>query len=259
MKIGVCTGLDNIQLAAECGFDFVECGASWLAGLSDEEYQGWLSRKESFPIPVLCCNGFLPASVPITGPAADAWQQNTYVDKTFARASALGVKTVVFGSSRARNVPHGADYTQAWRQIVDFLRRCIPYCEQYGITIAIEPLNRWEANIVHLVSEAQLLAAMVNHPRIAVLGDTYHMDCSAEPFSALTHAGALLRHVHISYPMVAERTRIFPAPGDGCPDYAEVIAILKAMDYQGDISVEAGCRDFAAEGKAAAECLKALR
>lgn len=258
MKIGVCTGLNNLQQAAECGFDFVECSASWLAGLSEEEYQEWLARKDSFAIPVLCCNGFLPESVPITGPAADAWQQNTYVDKTFARASALGVKTVVFGSSAARNVPEGADYTQAWRQIADFLRRCIPYCERYDITIAIEPLSRREANIVNLVSEAQLLAAMVDHPRIAVLGDTYHMDRCAEPFSALTRAGRLLRHVHISCPMVEQNTRIYPAPDDGCPDYAEVAAVLKEMGYQGAVSVEAGCKDFAAEGKAAVECLKAL-
>lgn len=258
MKLGVCTTPSNIQIAADCGFDFLECSLAGLAQMTEEEYQALLSQKPSFPIPITRCNSMLPATVPITGPKADPWQQNAYVDKAFARASALGVTVVVFGSNTARNVPEGACYTEGWRQIADFLRRCIPYCEHYGITIAIEPLRRVSANILNLVSEAQILAALIHHPRITVLADTFHMVSSHEPWDAMTKAGRLLTHVHISCPTPDLSTRYYPAPDDGCDDYPAIIETLKAMDYQGDISVEAGVRDFETDCKAAVACLRPL-
>lgn len=258
MKLGVCTNPANIQIAADCGYDYLECSLTYLAGLSEEEYQALLAQKPTFPIPITCCNGMLPAEVPITGPKADPQQQIAYVDKAFARASALGIKIVVFGSNTARNVPEGACYTEGWRQIAGFLRLCIPYCEKYGITIAIEPLRRVSANILNLVSEAQILAALIDHPRITVLADTFHMLSCHEPWDAMTKAGKLLTHVHISYPTPDLSTRYYPAPDDGCEDYAVIIETLKAMHYEGGISVEAAVRDFPSDCKAAAECLKPL-
>ena len=109
MKLGVCTGFENIEKAAAVGFSFVECNLSQLAAMNDEEFEKLQGRAAAFPIPVLRCNGFMPGEIKVTGPLRDEQQLRGYLDKALQRASAVGVKVAVFGSGVARAVPEGWD------------------------------------------------------------------------------------------------------------------------------------------------------
>ena len=258
MKLGLCTAPENTALAAELGFDYVECGLSALAALTEEEYQSLLSQKPSFAVPITHCNGFLPGTVKTTGPDVSQAQQREYLQTAFSRASALGVGTVVYGSGASRGVPEGWSHVEAWKQIIDFLKLAAEYAEKYGITIAIEPLRRKECNIVNLVSEATLLAAAVHHPRVGALGDTFHMRSSYEPYQALTYAGEALRHVHISHTLPDMSRRIFPAEGDG-EDYQAIFAALLEGGYDARVSVEGGCDNFAEDAPKAYHALTEAR
>lgn len=257
MKLGVCTGPENIALAARLGFDYVECSLSMLAGLSEAEYQALKARKDAFEIPMLKCNGFLPAEVKPTGEAVSGKQLDEYLEKSLSRAHGLGVELVVFGSGGARQVPDGFSHGEAWRQLADFLRRAAMYCDKYEISIALEPLRRQECNILNYVSEGTLLAATVDHPRIGVLGDTFHMLSGAEPWSAFEQAGKQLLHVHISHELPDLSGRVYPYEGDGS-DYVGAFCALKAAGYRGDVSIEAGTNDLAEDGARAIACLRPL-
>lgn len=257
MKLGVCTGPENIALAAQMGYDYIEWGMAKVASLTEEEFQAILAQKPSFPIPIAKCNSFLPGDVKVSGPEANEAAQRAYLERALSRAHALGVDTVVFGSGAARGVPEGWPFPEAWRQIAVFLKLTAEYCDKYQVNIAIEPLRRQECNIVNLVSEGVILSALVDHPRIGALGDTFHMLSSHEPWDAFTHAGKSLLHVHISQPLADMSGRVYPAPGDG-QDYAAVADTLKAMGYEGGVSIEAGCKDFAREAEAAYQVLAPL-
>lgn len=257
MKLGVCTGPENMALAAQIGYDYIEWGMARVAGLSEEEFQAVLQRKPSFEIPIAKCNSFLPGDVKVTGPDADEKAQRAYLERALSRAHALGVDTVVFGSGAARGVPEGWPFAEAWRQIAAFLRLTAEYCDRYQVNIAIEPLRRQECNIVNLVSEGVALSALVNHPRIGGLGDTFHMLSGHEPWDAFTNAGQSLLHVHISQALPDMSGRVYPAPGDG-QDYAAVANTLRAMGYQGGVSIEAGTKDFAKDAAAAYAVLSPL-
>lgn len=257
MKLGVCTGFENLEIAAKCGFDYVECAFSRLAAMPEEDYQALLAKKDSFPIPVTKANLFLPADVKPLGPDACEKVQREYLEKAFARAKAIGVKLVVFGSGGARKVPEGWSYARAWRQLCDFLEVVAEYGEKYDITIALEPLRTKECNILNYVSEGTALCGIINHPNVCVLGDTFHMVCGGEPWSHFTFAGKKLAHVHIGHTLPDHSGRIYPRADDG-EDYAEILNVLKEMDYQGDVSIEAGFTDLEKDGAAAYECLKPL-
>lgn len=257
MKLGVCTGPENMELAAKAGFDYVEWNMAMIAGLSEEEFQAIMVKKPDFPIPVLACNGFLPGNVKVTGPEACAAQQEEYLERALSRANALGVKTVVFGSGAARGVPEGFSHPEAWRQIAAFLKLVAKVCDKYDIVIAIEPLRRQECNILNYVSEGVMMSALVNHPRIGVLGDTFHMLCGSEPWSALKQAGERLKHVHISHELPDLGSRTYPSADDGS-DYETIFRTLKEMGYQGGVSIEAGTDDFERDVFRAAACLKPL-
>lgn len=257
MKLGVNVGLDRIDAAADAGFDYVECALSWLAQISEEEFQSWLAKAPSFRIPVIKCNGFMPGEIKPVGPDVDEAVLRAYLEKALSRAHAIGIRTAVFGSGAARRVPDGWTHKRAWQQLAEFLRLVEEYAAKYDITISIEPLRRQECNIVNLVSEATVLAAWVDCPHITVLGDTFHMLSCAEPWEAFTQAGSLLTHVHISHPLADMSSRDYPAPGDG-QDYAAIVKVLKDMNYAGDISVEAGTQDFAKDGPVTAKYLKSF-
>ncbi len=234
LRLGICDKPSNIDLIADAGFDYLETGMAWLSQLSEERYQQALSQVRASRIGVEACNGMVPADLKLTGPDVDEAAIRAYLDIGFARATEMGARIIVFGSSFARNVPEGFPHEKAWRQIVDFLKIASEYCVKYDVDVVIEPLRRFETNIINLVSEATILASVLQLPRIGVLGDTYHMVASAEPYEAFSHAGELLGHVHICHAM----KRRYPVPGDD-GDYEDVFRALKKCGYSGRVSVEA--------------------
>lgn len=257
MKLGVCTNPDNVEKAAQAGFDYVEFSLSYIAGMEEDAFQALADKAPSFPIPALKCNGFFPGNVKLTGPDVCKKQVEEYLEKALSRAKKLGIKVLVLGSGAARQVPEGWDFAKAWQQFMEILQLVGQYAEKYDMDVALEPLRRKECNILNLVSEGLLVSAAVDHPRINVLGDTFHMHCCREPLSSLTNAGSRLRHVHVSCPKADESGRVFPARNDG-QDYAALINTLKEMNYQGDVSVEAACNDFLEDGKEVVACMKHL-
>ncbi len=261
IRLGVCAEpkSETISIVEQAGFDYMECAFSWLHALSEEEYQALLARMKHSRIQVEASNGMLPGEVRVVGPEADENVIRAYLEKAFCRGHELGVKTVVFGSGAARRVPDGFDQAEAWRQIARYLTIANEYGEKYDIDIAIEPLRRAECNIMNLVTEGTLMSALLNLPRVGVLGDIHHMNCGAEPLSALTQAGKLLKHIHVSCTLGNEGGRYWPAPGDGY-DYSELFRVLRESGYEGRVSIEAGCRNSMREDAPGAfEVLNAAR
>ena len=99
-----------------------------------------------------------------------------------------------------------------------------------------------------------LLSSLLNLPNIKALGDTYHMAMCSEPLKALTMAGDTLAHVHTANAL----GRVLPREGDG-ENYMGIFEALKAGGYDGRISCEAGCTDFAKDAKAAFDILDKCR
>lgn len=255
MKLGVCTGISQWDMAAEAGFDYIECPLNGLAAMTEEEYRTVLESAGHRAIPLYACNCLLPATIKVTGPSTEEGEQRRYLDLAFSRARAMGASMLVFGSGGSRRVPEGYPFGEAWRQIASFLAIAGEYCDRYSLEVAIEPLRRQESNILNYVSEAVALAAFVNHPRIRVLGDTFHMICGGEPWEALSQAGPLLEHMHISHALPGLTGRDYPSPGDG-GDYEALFQTLKGMGYQGNVSIEASTEDFLRDGRKAVEALR---
>lgn len=257
MKIGVCVGIENAEIAAKAGFSYLEFSLSQLAAMEDGEFEALCKKVQTAPIPVLCCNGFMPGTIKVTGPEADVQAWHAYLEKALSRAAAVGIKTAVFGSGASRSVPEGWPFEKAWQQLAAFFKTAAGYAEKYDVKIAIEPLRRQECNILNLVSEATQMAAWVDSDHVGVLADTFHMLASHEPWEAMEKAGDKLWHVHISSPLPDMSSRVFPYAGDGS-DYAAVFKVLFQAGYQGNVSVEAGAADFAAEAKKAAALLNSF-
>jgi len=242
MQFGICTGIENAEIARAAGFEFVEPTVRSLhAGTNFDNIQ---AAHAAAGLPTPTFNVFVPGDLKITGPGADLARLQAYVAESLRRVQAVGGALVVFGSGGARNIPDGFEREAAWQQLIDFLRMVADEAGKTGVTIAIEPLNRRESNVLNSVAEGAALAQAVDRPAIRVLADLYHMQEENEPLDTVVEHADWLAHVH-----VADSGR--QAPGLGSYPYAEFFGHLKTTGYAGRISVECRWRDFAEEAGAA--------
>jgi sugar phosphate isomerase/epimerase len=250
--VGVCLDASKFDAAQAAGFDYVEIGASRVAGLPDAEFATLVAQVQQLRIPVAAANTFLPGTLKVVGPEIDKTKQEAYVETCLARLQKLGVKVVVFGSGGARRVPDGFSRDEAFNQLVDFCRRIAPIAGKHGITIAIEPLRRQETNIINTAREGLALAKAVDRPEIRLLVDFYHLSEEAESPDILLEAGRMVVHVHVANP----KGRVYPLGADEAA-YAPFFANLCKIGYPGRVSVEASTKDFEAEAPKSIAMLRA--
>ncbi|MEZ4560207.1 MAG: TIM barrel protein [Caldilineaceae bacterium] len=86
-------------------------------------------------------------------------------------------------------MPDDFDRERAWAQLVDFGRLIGPLAVDHGVTIAVEPLNYAECNVLNTVAESAAYARDVDHPGVRLLVDAYHRARNEEPTDAIVAAG----------------------------------------------------------------------
>lgn len=251
MRFGACFGYDpkNIKLASEFGFDYLEAGFAFFVKGSDEEIEDYCKCLDEYGIKCEASNCFIPGDLKVTGENVDYDALKAHIEKGMSRGVKAGLKTVVFGSGGARNIPDGFPYSKAANQIAYFLKEIVaPIAEKYDITVVVEPLC--DSNIINTVKEGCIFAAMAESDHVKGLGDSFHMYTFGDKFENIRELKGFIGHAHIAEPT----KRVYPSEGDGA-DYA---TFLKNLEYAGcpRCSIEARCDDFLAEGAEALAVLK---
>ncbi|TFF27337.1 sugar phosphate isomerase/epimerase [Jiella endophytica] len=101
-----------------------------------------------------------------------------------------------------------------------------------GITLAIEPLNRFESDVLQTTQQAIELLDAVDHPAVALMLDTFHMHMEeADIAEAIRLGGSRLVHFQAN-----ENHRGFP--GTGATDWVSVFRALHEVGYAGPVSLE---------------------
>jgi sugar phosphate isomerase/epimerase len=122
---------------------------------------------------------------------------------------------------------------------------------QAGVALLLEPLNRYEDHMVNTVAQAAELIAAAGSPGVRILADTYHMNIEEDDVSAaLRSVAEVLGAVHLS-----DSNR--HQPGTGHVPFPEIVATLRAIGFDGVLSVE--CRLRGEPAQAVRECGTYLR
>ena len=235
MNLGVCGHPSVAHVLAAAGFDYIEVNVvrDLQPEPPDDAVADRLAMLRGLPLPAPVANVFLPGTLKLTGDAVDPAAAERYVRTAFARAAAAGIAIIVFGSGAARRIPDDFDRERAWAQLVDFGRLIGPLAVDHGVTIAVEPLNYAECNVLNTVAESAAYVRDVDHPGVRLLVDAYHWARNEEPTDAIVAAGPLLVHAHIA--TYANRL----APGQEPCDFAPFFGALRNAGYAGALSVEA--------------------
>jgi len=122
--------------------------------------------------------------------------------------------------------------TDEWKWAVDSFQSLGPVLERHGVTIAIEPLNRFETYFLNTATDAAALCDEVNHPNVGVLFDTFHANVEEKNIGQACRAiGRHLKHVH-----TCENDR--GTPGSGHVEWNDVFSALRDMRYDGWLTIE---------------------
>jgi sugar phosphate isomerase/epimerase len=106
---------------------------------------------------------------------------------------------------------------------------------QKGVRLALEPINRYETDLIHTVDEGLALLAEVGAAAdtLGLLLDTFHMNIEEPSITdSICRAAEANFHFH-----VADSNRWYP--GAGHLDFAHILAVLRdEVGYEGWVSAE---------------------
>jgi sugar phosphate isomerase/epimerase len=142
-----------------------------------------------------------------------------------ARFNAATIIGLIRGVTRP-----GVSRAQAVEWLVGALREC---AEAAALTLVVEPINRYETDLINTVDEGLELLDRVGADNVGLLPDTFHMNIEeADIEASLRRAGSRVRHFH-----VADSNRWHP--GAGHLDFRRILALLQTeLNYQSWVSAE---------------------
>lgn len=236
MKISMCTavyGKTNLEKiifrSAELGFDAVELTTAFHIPIGTslerrKEIKGWIRSAG------INCSGLhyiFDGSVRLSSTDEQNMRKCTeYLCKVINIASDLEAKTVIVGSGgKARYIDSNQNRNETIKCMADVIRISGEHALKKGVVLAIEAINRYETNFINTIKEAVEFTALVDHPNVMTMADTYHMNIEEVcPADEIRKYGYTLANLHL-----ADSNRF--APGEGHFDFTSVAKALKEINF----------------------------
>lgn len=157
-----------------------------------------------------------------------AWLQNVVRAAAALGANLLcGPMAVPVGELRGRGFTD-----QEFDTCVRSLQEVGAVAAAEGVTLALEPLNRFETFMLNTVQDGVRLMNAVDQPSVGLLLDTFHMHIEEKSTpDAIRRAGTHIKHFHCS-----ENDR--GVVGSGQVDWAGTFQALADVQYSGWLVVE---------------------
>jgi D-psicose/D-tagatose/L-ribulose 3-epimerase len=132
---------------------------------------------------------------------------------------------------KARMVPDN-QRKQEWQLAVNNLRIVSEMAGERGLEIALEPLNRFESDLVNTAADVIRLVNDIDHPAAKIILDGFHMNIEERDVEqAIISTGDKLIHFQVS-----ENYR--GTPGTGQTRWDAYRRGLEAINYKGVVSIE---------------------
>jgi D-psicose/D-tagatose/L-ribulose 3-epimerase len=224
--------LDLCRHAAQLGFDTIEACLEDPAALSADRLA---SAAADAGIEVSVCGAF--------GPERDVSHEDLAVRSSglvylracvdlAARVGAAYVAGPMYSATGKARLLAPAERRRQRDAAVESLREAADYAGARDVGLAIEPLNRFETDLVNTVEQGLALCAEIDCPNVGLLLDTFHMNIEEKSVAdAIRAAGPLLLEFH-----ACENDR--GTPGSGHIPWRDVFDALDDIGFDGLITIE---------------------
>jgi sugar phosphate isomerase/epimerase len=138
---------------------------------------------------------------------------------------------IVIGLIRGMT-PAGQEHEQSLQFFLEGMEECSSSAAAEGVRIAIEPLNRYETDLLNTAEEGVEFIHRVGARNLGLVLDTFHMNIEEVDINMSIRANAQhLFHFH-----VADSDRWYP--GAGHIDFPSILNTLHESGYRGFVSGE---------------------
>lgn len=220
----------NVERIAHLGYDGVELAVRDPA-LLDVSYVREIIHRWGLDVPAIGTGqAYAEEGLSFTAPdEAVRRQAIERIHQQIELARSLHALVIV-GLIRGK-VEEGVTAAQARQWLVSALADCAQRAAP-DVQLVLEPLNRYETNLIHTVAEGLELIEDVGAANLGLLFDTFHANIEEVSLeNAIRNAGDRLLHFH-----VADSNRWYP--GAGHLDFAPVIHTLQSLGYDRYLSAE---------------------
>lgn len=191
--------------------------------------------RTGLDIEVVICGAFGPDRDLASADPAPRENAKNYIRWLIDAASKLGSKCVCgpMYSSVGKEHLDGAAARQAeWERAVSGVREMAEYAAGKGVCLALEPLNRFETDMINVVDQGLSFISETGMDNVGLHLDTFHMHLEEKSSSeAIRKAGKKIFHFH-----ACENDR--GIPGTGQVHWAEIAHALKDAGYDGPVVIE---------------------
>jgi D-psicose/D-tagatose/L-ribulose 3-epimerase len=225
--------LDHLHLLEQIkrwGFDGIEIGR-----FSFDHFPARLLREavRDAGLEATVCSAFSVEQSLICEDAGRRRSTSDFLRRAVEATAELGA-TVLAGPflSGVGYLPGRRRDEEEWKRGVDEIRALGDTLRKCDVTLAIEPLNRFETYFLNTAEDAARFTNEVHDPYVGVLLDTFHSNIEDKHIGDAVRAlGTRLAHVHS-----CENDR--GVPGSGHIDWDELFAALNATGYDGWCVIE---------------------
>jgi len=219
------------EKAARLGFNAVEVFPRSVDEINATELKRLLARHRLKLAAVGTGAGWLVRKLSLTNPKArvrhDAEQ---FISAIIDFAAGFGAPAII-GSMQGR-IEKDVSRAQALNWLREALNRLGRRAGSAGVPLLIEPLNRYETNVINSVADGVNILTALKAKNVKLLCDLFHMNIEEPSIpQALLKAGKRLGHVHW-----ADSNR--HAMGFGHIETAPVVKTLRSLGYSGFVSAE---------------------
>jgi D-psicose/D-tagatose/L-ribulose 3-epimerase len=150
-------------------------------------------------------------------------------------AHQLGSKTVcgpMYSSVGKDHIDDPGERREEWQRAVSGVKEMAEVAQQKGIKLALEPLNRFETDMINVVSQGLKFIDETGMENVGFHLDTFHMHLEEKDSAdAIRKAGKKVFHFH-----ACENDR--GIPGTGQVHWEVIAQALKDINYQGPVVIE---------------------
>jgi 5-keto-L-gluconate epimerase len=223
---------EQFAKAAAMGYDGVELITIDPAGIDRATLKSLLAQHR-LQVSAIASGGmaFAAKLTLLHGDPSMASLARQRLDQMVDLARDLGATVVTIGSFRGRAM---GDLRRSKRELAEVLCRAGERAAERGVRLALEPLNRYEADLLHTAAETLEFLQEVNHPAVGILLDTYHVNIEEAswtgPYQQVLEAGKLF------YAHLGDNNRL--PPGKGLIDFRAILHTLQQGGYTGWLTAE---------------------
>jgi D-psicose/D-tagatose/L-ribulose 3-epimerase len=164
-----------------------------------------------------------------------------YLERCAEIAQGLGAPAVIgpmYSAVGKTRLLGPAEREAQWQLAVEGVQRAADFAAEKGVALAVEPLNRFETDLLNTVEQAMRFLQRVDRASVGLLLDTFHMNIEEASIpDAIRQAGDRLFHFHAC-------ANHRGTPGRDHLPWPAIVRALRDIRYDGPVVIEAFTPDI---------------